>query len=41
MGSFLKFGGIISFLVLVLLIMRNEMMIYQLILFHKSNKNSK
>jgi hypothetical protein len=40
MGSFLKFGDIILFLILVLTI-RNEVVIDQLILFYKPKKNEK
>jgi hypothetical protein len=39
MGSFLKFGGMTLFLILVLT-MRNEVVMDQLIPFHKPNKNS-
>jgi hypothetical protein len=40
MGSFLRFGGMTPFLISVLITMRNEMVMDQLILFHKPNKNS-
>jgi hypothetical protein len=39
MGSFLKFGGMTTFLILILTI-RNEVVMDQLIPFHKPNKNS-
>jgi hypothetical protein len=39
MDSFLKFGGMTTFLILVLT-MRNEVVMDQLIPFHKPNKNS-
>jgi hypothetical protein len=39
MGSFLKFGGMTLFLILVLT-MRNKVVMDQLIPFHKPNKNS-
>jgi hypothetical protein len=39
MNSFLKFGGMISFLILVLTT-RNEVVMDQPITFHKPNKNS-
>jgi hypothetical protein len=39
MGSFLKFGEMTIFLILVVT-MRNDVVRDQLILFHKPNKNS-
>jgi hypothetical protein len=40
-GLFLKFGGMITFIILVLTIMRNEVVINQPIPFHKPNKKGK